>query len=231
VSSKNALAVLAVIALSFSAGACKTEIVCRPTPEPVGELATRSADLVTAYDELVTAARATPHWKVAPIIPHGVAGRAAIADDKADALRPFTLTGEVSPATVELAKIQITWVSALGGEPETRRRHPSLTGAQAQRYHDEEVAYYHVAECLPWLELYVTDGIRWSWIEEEMIARLADDARTISGIDSLTLCFWRRDLDERAEIHHAFHEMRVRIGMWLARYEAMIQDREVTAAR
>lgn len=201
----------------------------KPKLEPSPDYARAADDFGAAYDELVASVRATPHWKVRPYrhIPHNIVGQWEIARAKADALAPFIAHGQISPATIALAKLQCDYTADEVLEPQTLRRDVELDGKTAQLYHDQELAFQRLRRFLPWLEQYVSDGIRSPWVEETILARMLVDQSHVADTAYDSTWYWTREAPIRGEI---FEDYRARAAAWASAYRALVAGERTTPA-
>lgn len=168
---------------------CRT-LPPEPKIEPLAMYDERSEAFVHAYDELVAAILATPNWKITKPYPHGIVGQCEHALARAEGLRAFVPTRQVSEATIELAKMQILWIADIYHEPRTWHVDPRLTLADSRRYHDDEAAYNRTFDALPWIELYLADGLRSPWIDETVLPRMIADARRVMQVSDESTNYW-----------------------------------------
>lgn len=167
-------------------------------------------DFETTYDELRTAISATPDWETDRTSFVKVRGQATLVLKELEQLRPFSSHHQISIGAIEIAKVHVTDLARLGGGvPPTFVAHPEPYAAETLRYVAEQRAYQEIARVLPWLELYVADGVPNAWLERHVLVVSRSEGRRVLGIDATTRRFWSMAMMSPSD--DEFEEVRARL--------------------
>ncbi len=182
------------IAFAFAVlGACASEPVAPPTPDPEAFSETM-AHFESAYTELDQAIRATPDWEKQPTMAIRVRGLADLAIHRAEKLRPFVAQSLISDSEIQLIEAQTKKRARIDQEPLPTVGGTHLERSEVQlRAAAQEQAYHRILQRIETLEELTANNTTFTpWLEEHVLNQDREDLATISNTSWTDVSNWRR---------------------------------------
>ncbi len=172
--------------------ACTTYEV--PCPSALPEAAETSLDtsaFEASYRGLVEAIRATPQWETRQSSRAWVQGEAERVLERVDELYRWVPRDEISCGAISLTRFQIRRMAGMEDPPPSSADASLVRSAEAElaRVADER-AFHDTWTMLPWLEDYVDRGIRFPWLEHEVLPSAKLCLQRVQGIEPEDMEFW-----------------------------------------
>ena len=160
---------LTLLLLVVSLVACATPCDHCARIETTDEVQLDTSSFESGCAELELAVRSTPQWQTQETSRDWVRGLAEIAIERADALHPHVVSGQISCGAIDLARMHV--------ERLARIDHRLLSADNASLHRDaeeelsraaDERAWFLAYAALPAAERYVDDGLRYDWVHTEV---------------------------------------------------------------
>lgn len=174
-------------------GACASEPVAAPTPDPEA-FSNTLEHFESAYGELDQAIRATPDWEKQPTMAIRVRGLADLAIYRAEKLRPFVAQELISDTEILLIKTQTRQRARIEqiNLPGVGGSHLENSSVQL-RAANQERAYHRILLRIETLETLTAHGATFTpWLEEYVLGQDRADLATISNTSWADVAMWRR---------------------------------------